>query len=556
MVSRFAEGRDDSRSPDRAHDATEPVHGFPARLWRTLERYRPPGMSLLQRWRSPLRGPWLTSVFGSVLLIVLPVVILTGLLSYIAYGPQFGQAIPNGVGWLKLPTFDWPSRPSWLYRLTQGMHVGLGLIIIPVVLAKLWSVIPRLFAWPPLRSIAQLVERLSLLMLVGGILFELATGVLNIQYDYIFGFSFYTAHYYGAWIFIAGFVIHVLIKFPKMVTGLRSLSFRAVLRTSRADTRPEPLDDNGLVAPDPAPPTVSRRGALALVGGGALFVAVLTGGQTLGGFTRRAALLLPRGRSRGEGPNDFQINRTAAAAAINPTDTGANWRLTVRSPSGQMRLDRAALEAMPQHAAELPIACVEGWSTTQTWSGVRLRDLAALARIPNPARATVRSLERAGAFNHAVLQANQVGNPDSLLALRVNGVDLSVDHGYPGADHRARAAGCAQHQMGAVHRIRTALICAHSSPGSPPSTAATRYICWARSPRGHWRAMSCLRSARKRCGTPRCGGSQSRSGFLPRSSLTTWSCFRSTPSPTAPSRAPSPPCEVDGRPRHHRGCRR
>jgi DMSO/TMAO reductase YedYZ molybdopterin-dependent catalytic subunit len=372
-------------------------------------------------------------VFGSVLLVGLPVVILTGLLSYIAYGPQFGQAIPHDVGWLKLPTFDWPSRPSWLYRLTQGLHVGLGLIIIPVILAKLWSVIPRLFAWPPLRSIAQLVERLSLLMLVGGILFELATGVLNIQYDYIFGFSFYTAHYFGAWVFIAGFLVHVLIKLPKMITGLRAFSIRSVLRTSRADTRPEPPDVDGLVATDPAPPTISRRGALALVGGGALFVAVLTAGQTLGGFTRRAALLLPRGRSRGDGPNDFEVNRTAVAARITPAETGADWRLalTRQGEPGRLLLDRATLEAMPQHTAELPIACVEGWSTTQTWSGVRLRDLAARTGMSAPARATVRSLERFGGFNHAVLQANQVGNPDALLALRVNGVDLSMDHGYP-----------------------------------------------------------------------------------------------------------------------------
>jgi len=301
------------------------------------------------------------------------------------------------------------------------------------VLAKLWSVIPRLFAWPPLRSIAQLVERLSLLMLVGGILFELATGLLNIQYDYIFGFSFYTAHYFAAWVFIAGFVIHVLIKLPKMINGLHSLSVRSVLRTSRADTGPEPPDVDGLVAADPAPATMSRRGALALLGGGALFVAVLTAGQTLGGFTRRAALLLPRGRSRGEGPNDFEVNRTAAAAAITSAETGTNWRLTLtrHGESGQLLLDRAALEAMPQHTAELPIACVEGWSTTQTWSGVRLRDLAALAGLSTPARANVRSLERFGGFNHAVLQANQVGNPDALLALRVNGVDLSMDHGYP-----------------------------------------------------------------------------------------------------------------------------
>src|SRR6478672_259983 len=219
-------------------------------------RERPRGVERIPRWRSPLRGLWLTSVFGSVLLVSLPVVILTGLLSYIAYGPQFGQAIPGDVGWLKLPTFDWPTRPSWLYRLTQGVHVGLGLIIIPVVLAKLWSVIPRLFAWPPLRSIAQLLERLSLLMLVGGILFELITGVLNIQYDYIFGFSFYTAHYYGAWVFIAGFVIHITVKLPRMWTGLRSMSLRNVLRTNRADTKPEPYVPDGLVAAEPGPATI------------------------------------------------------------------------------------------------------------------------------------------------------------------------------------------------------------------------------------------------------------------------------------------------------------
>lgn len=70
-----------------------------------------------QRWRSPLPGLWLTSMLGSVLLVALPVVIITGLLSYIAYGPQFGQAIPGDAGWLKLPTFDWPTEPARIYRL-------------------------------------------------------------------------------------------------------------------------------------------------------------------------------------------------------------------------------------------------------------------------------------------------------------------------------------------------------------------------------------------------------------------------------------------------------
>ena len=256
-------------------------YGFPAKLWRGLDDHPPPGLSRI-RWRSPLRRPWLTSVFGATLLVVLPIVIVTGLLSYMAYGPKYGQAIPFDVGWLKLPNFDWPSSPSWLYRLNQGLHVGLGLVMIPVVLAKLWSVIPRLFAWPPSRSLAQVLERVTLLMVVGGILFEIITGVLNIQYDYIFGFSF-GAYYFGAWVFIAGFVSHVWLKLPTMVRSLRSRSLLSVFGTSVAETVPEPFDAAGLVAPDPDPPTLSRRGVLAVVGGGSLLVGVLTAGQTWAG---------------------------------------------------------------------------------------------------------------------------------------------------------------------------------------------------------------------------------------------------------------------------------
>jgi DMSO/TMAO reductase YedYZ molybdopterin-dependent catalytic subunit len=402
-------------------------YGFPAKLWRALERHAPPGAGRLSQFRSPLRGPWLTSVFGLALLVTLPIVVITGLLSYIAYAPQFGQAIPADVGWLRLPAFTWPTRPSWLYRLTQGLHVGLGLVIIPVVLAKLWSVIPRLFAWPPARSFAQLLERLSLLMLVGGILFEIVTGVLNIQYDYIFGFSFYTAHYFGAWVFIAGFLMHIAVKIPHMITGLRSLSLREVLRTSRSDTRPQTFDPDGLVAADPAQPTMSRRGALALVGSGVLLVAVLTVGQTIGGAARGAALLLPRGRGRG----DFPVNKTAVAAGIALESVSESWLLTLRGGPSEVLLNRATLAGMPQRTARLAIACVEGWSTVQTWSGVQLAELARAAGVPAPRSARVVSLQRGGAFGVATLQANQIRDPDALLALQVNGADLSLDHGYP-----------------------------------------------------------------------------------------------------------------------------
>ncbi len=388
----------------------------------------PQSVTSRARFRSPLRGPWLTSILGSVLLVGLPIVIITGFLSYTAYGPQFGQAIPADAGWLQLPQFDWPTNPSWLFRLTQGLHVGLGLVLVPIVLAKLWSVIPKLFLTPPVRSISQALERISLIALVGGVLFEIVTGVLNIQYDYIFGFSFYTAHYWGAWIFVAGFVSHIALKIPLMVRTLRGRSLMQVLREKQSD---QEVGDSDLIAEDPSEQTISRRGALALVGGGALFIAALTVGQTTGGFLRNAAILLPRGRSSGDGPNDFQINRTAAAAQITEDATGSSWTLELTGGEAPLTFSRESLQKMEQHTADLPIACVEGWSTVQTWTGVRLRDLAAAAGVSDPQSAHVTSLEVSGPFRESTLNSGQAMHEDSLLALQVNGVDLSSDHGYP-----------------------------------------------------------------------------------------------------------------------------
>lgn len=420
--------------------APEPEYGFPRSFFRAVGRIPVPPPADPRTWRSPLRGTWLTSVFGAVLLVGLPIVIVTGLLSYIAYGPQFGQAIPADVGYLHLPYFDWPSNPAWLYRLSQGLHVTLGMILTPIVLAKLWSVVPKLFAWPPVRSIGHLLERISLLALVGGILFEFATGLMNAQYDYSFGFSFYLAHYYGAWVFIAGFVSHVVLKVPTMVRALRAGpggtgAFGRWLNDGVATTEPEPIDETGLAPLAPNRPTLSRRGLLAMVGGGSVLVGVLSVGQTWDPL-RPLALLSPRGQSYGTGPNDFQVNRTLAGSGIDPARLGASWRLTLRGGATEVSLTRDQLLGMPLHTATLPIACVEGWSVYRTWTGVRLRDLAALAGVPDPANAFVQSVETTGAFARATLQNNQVLNPDSLLALRVGNpgeetVDLAPDHGFP-----------------------------------------------------------------------------------------------------------------------------
>lgn len=406
-------------------------------------------------WRSPIRGPWLTSVFGLVLLVGVPVMFVTGLLSYAAYNPNLASVNDEtpDKGILGFYLFSWPTHPIWLYRVTQGTHVTLGIVLVPILLFKLWSVLPKLFEWPPLHSIAHFLERISLILVVGGGIFEFATGILNIQTYYIFPEgNFYALHFYGGWVFIAGFVIHVAVKLPAMVRALRSISMREVLSTNTARTRPEPLDAEGLVALRPDPPTISRRGMLAFAGGASVLAGGLIIGQSLGGVFRKTALLSPHGQempaSISPGSPDFQVNMTAEGAGVTAAVADAKtWTLTLNTehitgtgkpPDGTdtvkkiATLTRADLLKMDQHTVSLPIACVEGWSTdNQTWTGVRLADLAAMAGVPQPLNMLTRSLQQGGAFSRAVMSAEQTLDPDSLLALTVNGSDLTLDHGFP-----------------------------------------------------------------------------------------------------------------------------
>lgn len=362
----------------------------------------PPGPFRRSFWRSPLRGPSLTAVLGLLLLVFLPVVMVTGFLSHAAYEPDLGRnAIVRPD--IDLVPFDWPTW-TYLYAVTQGLHVVGGIVLVPLLLAKLWSVIPRLFAWPPWSSPAQALERLTLLGLVGGAGFQFATGIVNAQLYYPFTFNFVVAHYYGAWVFTAAFLAHVVVKLP---VALRARKVR------------DEVLDHVLVAPEPAKPTLSRRGFFGVVGLSSGALAVTWAGQSVGGPLRQLAVLGTRG-----GGQSFPVNKTAAAARVTQAMVGSAWRLRV----GDRSYSRADLLAMPQHRATLPIACVEGWSTTQDWEGVRLRDLA-----PDDAFGTMTavSLQPRGVLRQASLTRGQALDGDALLALKVNGEDLSMDHGFP-----------------------------------------------------------------------------------------------------------------------------
>lgn len=393
----------------------------------------PPGPFRATFWRSPLRGPWLTSVLGFALLIAIPVIAITGFLSNDAYYPRLGgNSVGRPLGPLDFYLFSFPTHPSWLYALTQGLHVTIGLAAVPILLAKLWSVIPKLFEWPPVRSPALALERLSLALLVGGALFEFATGILNIQYAYLFQFFFTTAHYYGAWVFTAAFVFHTAIKLGTMRRSLAARRGLAPLRESLATTRPEPREPvaSELIPVAPAPASMSRRALLGTVGLGSLFLLVQGAGQSIGGPLRGLAFLSPRGR-HGSGPNGFAVNRTAAAAGITPAQVGSGWRLQLVAGPHRLALSRADLLSMPQHTYDLPIACVEGWSTTQRWTGVPIGELARLVGAHGKLTVKTKSITHNGVFDSATLASEQISDERTLLALRVNGTDLSLDHGFP-----------------------------------------------------------------------------------------------------------------------------
>jgi DMSO/TMAO reductase YedYZ molybdopterin-dependent catalytic subunit len=131
------------------------------------------------------------------------------------------------------------------------------------------------------------------------------------------------------------------------------------------------------------------------------------------------------------GPQGLPVNRTAGAARVADLATAPTWRLTIVGPGGTTRLSLDDLAALPQRTAELPIACVEGWSQSATWTGVPVADLLRLAGATPGTPVRVTSLERKGAYRVSTLPSQHTADGNTLLALRLNGEPLDLDHGFP-----------------------------------------------------------------------------------------------------------------------------
>ena len=349
---------------------------------------------------SRLRSPAVASRVGLWLGIAFGLCFLTGLLSHQAQSPD--------------PVFAFPTRPVWMYRFTQGLHVTAGIAAVPLLLVKLWAVFPKFFARPPKgarKLTLEVLERGSIGVLVASSIFQLATGISNSAQWYPWSFDFKGTHYAMAWVAIGSLVVHIAVKLP-------------IIRDALTGDIEDGTHDRDSMT---GRPPLSRRGLVrtAFLASGA---AVLTTAGSTVPWLRTVSVF---GVRDGQGPGGIPINKSAKAAAVVATALSEDYRLSVVHGDQEISFTRDELSQLRQRTHDLPIACVEGWSASGTWTGVRLRDLLDQVGAPRGRTVKVTSLQEDGPYRVCDVPGQFADDPLTLIALGLNGEPLALDHGYP-----------------------------------------------------------------------------------------------------------------------------
>ncbi len=346
------------------------------------------------RLHSPVRSTRLVVVLGRLLGPAFLICFGTGIFSHYLQEP--GDA-----------TF-FLTRPVWIYQLTQGIHITVGIAAIPLLLAKLWTVYPELLKWPPIKNVWHALERASIALFVSASLIELTIGLINTYKWYPWPFPFRQTHYWLAWIIVGSLALHIAVKLPLIVEHWRK--------------RPEHAG-----APRPAG-RWSRRGFLAAVGLGSVALVVTTAGQS---FAWLAPFNIFAPRKMGTGPQSIPVNRTASEARVEKLAADPLWALHINFRDQLAAYTLEQLKAMPLSEHNLPIACVEGWSQYANWRGVPIRNLIALVGAPADSLLKITSLEPDGGYRIMTMPAAYTEDEQTLVALQLNGETLDMDHGYP-----------------------------------------------------------------------------------------------------------------------------
>ncbi len=385
---------------------------------------------------APSRNPRAAVVLGRLLGIAFILCFVTGLYSHFIQEP--------------LPWMAFLTRPTWLYQVSQGIHITAGILCFPLIFAKLYSIFPELFQSPPVRSFPHFLERASIALFVASSLVQITIGLLNTyQWYALFPFPFRQTHYALSFVIIGSLAIHIALKLPIITQYWRKRDALTadgdiVEHGTKTDAKaPDELQrltgktpNSGVTgrifawidrSPDPHPQT-SRRGFFATVAVASAALVTLTAGQSFRVFD---ATNLFGARKNDTGPQGLPVNRTAKSAKVLESATSPDWRLTVSNGASTRVFSYDELRAMPQHEVVLPIACVEGWSQYATWRGPRLKEL--IATVDGNPSSTVRitSLEQGSSYAQTTMQPEFVRDDLTLVALDLEGEPLDIDHGYP-----------------------------------------------------------------------------------------------------------------------------
>ncbi|WP_420365307.1 molybdopterin-dependent oxidoreductase [Curtobacterium sp. L3-7] len=382
--------------------------------------------------------------------------VVIGRLLGIAFLICFGTGVYSHLLQDPLPGMRFPTRPVQLYQFTQGLHITAGIAIIPLLLAKLNTVMPALAQDPPVRNVLHFLERASIAVFVAASIVQVATGLVNTFQWYPWPFPFRQVHYALAYVIIGSLVIHIGAKLRVISRYWRKRdSYDADGRFVHDDTVGSELpaydataayprgitgrvmrwadgaEPNRASHPEPTAgrrERIARRGFFTGIAAATAGVVVLTAGQS-SKLAEPFNVFAPR--KRHIGPNGLPVNRTARAAGVLATATAADWSLTVAGPAVTRMFSRAELVALGTTEAALPISCVEGWSQMATWKGVRMRDLLRAVQADPSSHVRVTSLERHGGYRIMDMGPEYASDPTTLVALELNGATLDLDHGFP-----------------------------------------------------------------------------------------------------------------------------
>lgn len=124
-------------------------------------------------------------------------------------------------------------------------------------------------------------------------------------------------------------------------------------------------------------------------------------------------------------PDKLLINSFGITPQIDPQ----TFRLAIDGAVHQpMQISMSDIQKMPLTSMVIQHVCVEGWAAIVQWSGVRLRDLIALAQPKSEARYVY--FQSADGYYESWDLASSL-HPQTLMAYQKNGQPLAIENGAP-----------------------------------------------------------------------------------------------------------------------------